>query len=153
MFLQDSDLGATIYNYQIEQITDGDEGIVLQAMQAAEEEIRSYLSGNNKKEWSDGRPKYDVDAILSASGAARNSLLVRQASTIAKWYIVELCNADIIYETAKDRYDRTVAWLKLLAKGEINLTSLPVITENPDDESGYDTAPFIYGSREKFNHE
>lgn len=151
MFLQESDLGATIYNYQIEQITDGDEGITAQAMQAAEEEIRSYLSGNNKKEWADGRPRYDVNAILSATGEDRNALIVRQAVTLAKWYIVELCNADIIYEHAKERYDRVIAWLNKLAKGEINLSTLPTIPVDEDDTES--TYPFVYGSREKFTHE
>ena len=151
MFLQESDLGSTIYEYQIEQITDGDDGITAQAMQAAEEEIRSYLSGNNKKEWADGRPRYDVDAILSATDEQRNALLVRQAVTIAKWYIVELCNTDIIYEHAKERYDRVISWLIKLAKGEINLSTLPVLA--PETENTDDSYPFVYGSRDKFSHE
>lgn len=152
MFLQESDLGATIYEYQIEEITEGDEGITAQAMQAAEEEIRSYLSGNNRKEWSDGRLKYDVNAILSATDTARNALIVRQAVTIAKWYIVDLCNYDVIYEHAKDRYDRAISWLNKLAKGDINLSTLPLLPETPSDNSD-DTAPFAYGSRDKFTHE
>ena len=152
MFLEETDLGTTLYDYQIDEITEGDGNIVLQAMQAAEEEIRSYLSGNGKKEWSDGRPKYDVNAILTAVGEQRNMLLVRHGSTIAKWYIVELCNADVIYDKAKDRYDRAISWLLKLAKGEINLSTLPIITEVPEESSG-DTSPFIYGSRAKFTHE
>lgn len=152
MFLTETDLGTTIYNYQVEEITDGNNDIVIEALAAAEEEIRSYLSGNNKKEWSDGRPKYDVGLILSATGDARNKLLVRHGSTISKWYLVELCSFDVIYETAKDRYDRAITWLNKLAKGEINLSTLPTITEDPE-ESTADTSPFVYGSRAKFTHE
>lgn len=151
MFLQESDLGATIYEYQIEQITEGDEGITQQALSAAEEEIRSYLSGNNKKEWADGRPRYDVNAILGATGEDRNALIVRQAVTIAKWYIVDLCNYDVIYEHAKDRYDRAITWLNKLSKGEINLSTLPTLPVDEDDTES--TYPFVYGSREKFTHE
>ncbi|WP_447951316.1 phage protein Gp36 family protein [Chryseobacterium koreense] len=148
MFLEIADLGTTIYNYQIEQITEGDENILLQAMASAEEELRSYLSAI---EWSDGRPKLDVDAILGAEGNARNALLVRMTATIAKFYVIELCNANIIYETAKERYDRAVTWLRQLARGEIKLSTLP---ETPDiDPDSIGTEPFIYGSREKFNHE
>ena len=147
MFLQQTDLGATIYNYQIEQITEGDADITIQAMAAAEEELRSYLTTPS---WSDGRPKYDVNAILTATGTDRNALLVRQAATLAKWYIVELCNADIIYETAKERYDRAIDWLKLLANGNTKLSTLPA-TPEIDDTSDFD--PFIYGSRSKFTHE
>lgn len=152
MFLTQEDLGSTIYDYQIEQITEGDNDIVEQGLQAAEEEVRSYLSGNNKKEWSDGRLRYDVNAILSAVGTQRNALIVRQASTIAKWYIVELCNTDAIMEHAKDRYDRAIAWLKKVSTGELNLSTLPTLPENPESSTD-DIGAFIYGSRAKFTHE
>lgn len=155
MFINTDDLGGTIYNYQMEQITDGDDSIILEAIQAAESEVRSYLASNNKREWNDGRPKYDINKIFTAVGAQRNALIVRHCATIAKFYIVELCNADIIYEQSKERYDRAVGWLKQLAKGEINLDTLPIITQDDDESQGStdDTSPFIYGSREKFNHE
>jgi len=62
---------------------------------------------------------------------------------------VELCNADIIYETAKDRYDRASDYLKKVARGEYNLSGLPLLPE--DDGTG--EPPFRFGSRQKFNHE
>ncbi|MXV37684.1 DUF1320 domain-containing protein [Flavobacteriaceae bacterium Ap0902] len=154
MFLQKEDLKNNIYNYQIDQITEGDDIIVLQAMASAEEELRSYLQGNHKKEYLDGRLRYDVDAILSATGTDRNAMLLNCAINIAKWNIVDLCNVDIIYEQAKERYDRAVDWLKQLAKGVVNLSSLPTIKESDDtDESESKMNAFIYGSRKKFNHE
>lgn len=148
MFLEKKDLGAAIYNYQINQITEQNEDIIIQAMASAEEELRSYLSA---PEWSDGRPKYDVTAILSVTGFERNNLLVRIASTIAKFYIIELCNADVLYEAAKERYDRAVTWLKSFAKGDIKLSTLPTTPDVDPNSTG--TEPFIYGSRTKFNHE
>lgn len=148
MFLTDADLGSTMYGYQIDQITEGDETIVTIAMAAAEEEVRSYLTGNNKKDWQDGRLQYDVNAILNAVGTERNALIVKMTVVIAKWWIVDLCNADIIYEQAKERYDRAVNWLKDLATGKINLSTLPLIdTELSTKE------PFSFGSRKKFTHE
>lgn len=147
MFLETADLGTTIYSYQIEEITDGDENILVQAMASAEEEVRSYLTAI---EWSDGRQRLDVPAILSTTGTNRNALLVRMTATIAKFYVIELCNANIIYETAKERYDRAVTWLRQLARGEIKLSTLP---ETPESDDTTGTEPFIYGSREKFNHE
>ncbi len=148
MFLTDADLGSTMYGYQIDQITEGDATIVDIAMAAAEEEVRSYLTGNNKKDWQDGRLQYDVNAILTAVGTERNALIVKMTVVIAKWWIVDLCNADIIYEQAKERYDRAVNWLKDLATGKINLSTLPLIdTELSTKE------PFSFGSRKKFTHE
>mgnify|MGYP000333161338 CR=1 FL=1 len=149
MFLQITDLGSTIYSYQIEAITEGNDDIKDIALAAAEEEIKSYLTGNNQIEWLDGRLNYDVDAIFSASGTDRNALIVKHCVIIAKWWLVDLCNADMIYEQSKERYDRTINWLKQLASGEVNIKSLPQIDteaqENPRQ-------PFSFGSRKKFNH-
>lgn len=155
MFLQISDLKNNIYNYQVDQITEGDDGIVLQAMTAAEQELKSYLQGNNKKEYLDGRLRYDVDAILSATGDDRNAMLLNCAINIAKWNIIDLCNVDILYEQAKERYDRSISWLKDLASGDVNLSDLPTLDDADNDDSSTDdeTQAFRYGSRKKFNHE
>lgn len=157
MFATKEDLKNNIYNYQIDQITDGDDSIVIQALMTAESEVKSYLSGNDKREWLDGRPRYDVEVIFSKTGEDRNPLILAHVCTVAKWYIVELCNADIIYETAEKRYDRAVDWLKQLSKGAVNLTGLPVLgdtTTNPDGTTtSNEINPYSYGSRLKFNHE
>lgn len=139
---------SSMYGYQMEQITEGNDDIIDMAMAAAEEEIRSYLTGNNMIEWKDGRFQYDVDAILAATGDARNPLILKHATTIAKWWIVELCNADVIYEQTKERYDRAVSWLNKLAKGDVSLSSLPKL-----DMEASEKQPFSFGSRTKFNHE
>ena len=153
MFLEIKDLENSIYDYQVEQITEGNEQIVLEALATAEEEVRSYISLNNKRAKYDGRLIYDVDKILSATGTARNPMIKNTMVTIAKWYIVDLCNADIIYETAKDRYDCAITWLNKLSNGDLTLSTLPVIDNNSTETDDESTAPFAYGSREKFNHE
>lgn len=150
MFLQKEDLPSTLYGYQLEQITEGNDDIVDIAMAAAEEEVRSYLTGNNKREWLDGRLPYDVNAILATTGNNRNALIVKHTITIAKWWIVDLCNADVIYEQTKERYDRAINWLKQLASGEVNLSTLPTINNDVDTNP---KQPFSFGSRNKFNHE
>ena len=68
MYLQIEDLKNNIYNYQVEQITQGDESIVLQALDTAEQEVKSYFYINQKKEFLDGRKIYDVDKTFSAKG-------------------------------------------------------------------------------------
>ena len=150
MFLNYNDLGSTMYGFQIHQITEGNSDIVAIALAAAEEEIRSYLTGNNRKEWLDGRIQYDVDAILSKTGAERNQLLVKHGITIAKWWIIDLANADMIYEQAKERYDRSVDWLTKLATGDLTLSTLPTLTIDANTDNA---KAFSYGSRKKFNHE
>lgn len=152
MFLEQIDLGAAMYGYQIEQITENNDDIVLQALSAAEEEAKSYLTPNvNQTEYLDGRLLYDVEAIFSATGLDRNALILQHCVTLAKWHVVQLCNADIIYEQAKERYDRAISWFTKIAKGELNLTSLPQLVRT-DDES-VEKQPFSFGSRAKFNHD
>lgn len=151
MFLKKEDLKNNIYNYQVDQITEGDDTIVLQGLAVAEEECRSYLESNiYKKENQDGRLLYDVATIFGATGTERNPLIVQHCITIAKYHIIQLSNVDILYEQAKERYDRAIDWLKQLAKGQITLKSLPTLEITDEDE---DLKPFSYGSRRKFNHE
>ncbi|WP_419487013.1 phage protein Gp36 family protein [Chryseobacterium bernardetii] len=148
MFLEIEDLKNVIYGYQIDQITEQNENITLQAIAAAEQEVRSYLANSSKKS-----VRYDIEAIMNATGDHRNAIILSHTATIAKYYIIELCNVDIIYETAKDRYDRAVSWLKMLSKGDISLDTLPTIDDTTPGTGDNDTYPFVYGSREKFNHE
>lgn len=152
MFIDKEDLGSTIYDYQIDQITDGDNGKVDQACNAAIEEAKSYLTPNpDNKKWLDGRLLYDVENIFNKTANDRHSLIVRQCSTMAKWYLAELCNADFIYEKAKDRYDRAVSWFTKVAEGKINVSSLPQLVR--DDTTAGNKQPFEMGSRAKFNHD
>ena len=145
------DLGSVIYSYQVEQITEGNDDLVAQALSAAVEEATSYLTPNiNKLETLDGRILYDTQAIFNATALDRNALILQHCLTLAKFHIAILCNADFIYEQAKERYDRAIDWFTKLAKGTVVLTSLPRLTL---DETNNDRQPFSAGSRTKFNHD
>ncbi len=150
MFLNKTDMPSAIYGYQIDQITEDNDAILLQAMITAVEEVSSYLSANNKKEYQDGRPNYDVVAIFNQTQDNRNPLILEHCKVVAVWWLVKLCNADVIYEQAKERYDRSINYLKDLGKGRVNISSLPVL--EPTVVSEY-KKPFYMGSRAKFNHE
>jgi hypothetical protein len=151
MFLKKIDLGSVIYTYQIDQITEGNDDLVAQALAAAEEEAKSYLTPNtNKLETLDGRILYDTAVIFNTTGLDRNSLILQHCLTLAKFHIATLCNADFIYEQAKERYDRAIDWFTKLAKGTVVLTSLPRIIL---DNTNSDRQPFSSGSRTKFNHD
>lgn len=151
MFLAKIDLGSVIYSYQVDQITEGNHDLVLQALSAAEEEAKSYLTPNiNSNTAFDGRVLYDTAAIFNASGLDRNALILQHCLTLAKFHIATLCNADFIYEQAKERYDRAIDWFTKLSKGTLVLTSLPQITITDQNNT---RQPFSSGSRAKFNHE
>ena len=151
-FLEIEDMGTVIYDYQTEQIADGNDEAMPEAIDAAIDEVTGYLTPNDKKTWQDGRPLYDVDVIFSATGKNRNALLLQITKTIAKFHFINLCNADILYERAQKNYDRAVSKLKDLASGNLTIKSLPLLDtsiDNTEDEP----LPYRSGSRAKFNHE
>lgn len=153
MFLDKEELKSVIYAYQIDQITESDDDIIFMAISAAEDEVKSYLRPNNKREWLDGRLRYDVDQVFSKIGTDRNALLLEYTKNIAVWYVCRLCNVDMIYEQLKDRYDRAIDWLKKVNKGDITL-DLPTIQDPiPPDDNDDASKPFRSGSRRKFCHE
>lgn len=155
MFIQPSELNSAIYEYQLTEITENDEDIVLLAINAAIEEIKSYLNPNNQRHWNDGRTKFDTDAIFGATGDDRNPLILQICKTIAVWHIIQLSNVDILHDKAKERYDRAIDWLEKVAgigkyAGAPGINpNLPVLTIADEDAKQL----FRYGSREKFNHE
>lgn len=151
MFLTKTDLQSALYTYQIEQISEGDDSIVYQAINAAVEMVKSYLSPSAKKEWLDGRPLYDVNAIFSATGTDRNPLILSHCVSVATWFFVELSNPDVRYDDVQNRYDRAVSYLKQLSRGEVVISSLPVLAAEDTAELANNT--LIMGSRPKFNHE
>lgn len=150
MFIEKEDFGSVIYAYQVDQITEGNDDLVSQALAAGVEEAKSYLTANvNSLTTFDGRIVYDVEAIFNAVGLDRNSLILQHCLTLAKFHLAVLCNADFIYEQAKERYDRAIDWFTKLSKGTVVLTSLPKINIEETTERN----PFSSGSRTKFNHD
>lgn len=148
MFVQTEEMKSVMYKYQMDQITEADDDLVMIAINAATDQVKSYFRPGNKKNWQDGRPLYDVQTIFSQTGTDRNALLVEIVKNIAEWYLIRLCNVDMLFENIKDRYDRDIDWLKQVQSGEVIL-DLPVIDE---DVTNPDKLPFRFGSREKFNY-
>jgi phage gp36-like protein len=151
MFITVQELNSVIYEYQLTQITEQNNDIALTAIATAEQEVRSYLTSNNLKQWQDGRPRYDVDLIFSAQGENRNALIMQHVKTVAVWYVCQLSNPDIIYEHIKERYDRAIDYLNRISKGTVTL-NLPILVDS-DTDPATQKELFRFGSRTKFNHE
>ncbi len=161
MFLTKAELKSVIYEYQLNdivEITTGsttNEDIVVMAIDAAVEEMKSYLNPNNQGHWIDGRNRYNTAVIFAATGTARNPLILEFAKSIALYYICRLSNVDIIEEKVKARYDRAIDWLEKVAgigkyaDGPAITPNLPLLTLEDTPEN----VPFRFGSRDKFNHE
>lgn len=125
-----------MYAHVIEEITEGDDSIVEQAIDAAIEEARSYLA-----------QRYDVAKIFAATGKSRNAMVLENVKVIVIWRIITICNAEAIYNMWKERYDRVVDYFKGVAKGLIT-PALPLLT----DEQGNVTIQAKFGSNPKFHH-
>ncbi|MGZ3753592.1 MAG: phage protein Gp36 family protein [Mucilaginibacter sp.] len=148
-YLTHDELYSVIRDYQVEVITDGNDDLVDQAIDAAITEISDSLTANQKKIWEDGRLIYDVPAIFAQAGADRNALVLSYTKTIAVWHLIGLCNAGAEYQKIQDRYDRAMQYFMDLADGTKNSATLPQITVDPPE----DIQPYQSSSRPKFHHE
>lgn len=136
MFIEVEELKSVLYDYQLQQIIENDTDIAEMAISAAIEEVRSYLE-----------VRYDCDKIFATTGKDRNSLIVEMMKNVALYNIVRLANVDIIYEKAKERYDRAIEYFDRVASGKL-APRLP-LKENAD--GGVQTK-FRSGSNPKFTH-
>lgn len=136
-FITPEELETHLYKENIEAISREDGTILTAAIDAAIEEAYGYLGA------------YDRKRIFSATGSRRNPLLLIFVKDIAVWHFVNLCNAGCDLVLREKRYDRAVAWLRQVQKGETT-ANLPVIDNDGDGKP--DTAgEYIYGSNPRRN--
>ena len=136
-FITPKELETHLYKENIETISREDETILTAAIDAAEEEAYGYLGA------------YDRKKIFEATGRERNSLLLLFIKDMAVWHFITLCNAGCDLELREKRYDRAVAWLRQVQKGDTT-TRLPILDDNEDGTP--DTAAvYMHGSNPKRN--
>ena len=156
MFLTYQELKSVLYEYQLDEITETSPDIAEMAINAAVEEMKSYLSPTGQIRWRDGRPRYDVAAIFGTSGTDRNALVLELCKSIALYYVCRLANVDIIQEKVQSRYDRAIDWLEKVAgvgkyaNAPGRAPDLPVLQSSDENTV---TRAYRSGSREKFNHD
>ena len=131
-FLTVHELYTHLYDEIVDNISRKDNSTPLHSIEAAVSEAKGYLS------------QYDTDKIFSAVGNERNKLLLLFIKDLAVWHFVCLGNTCTDMELREKRYNRAIAWLKGVQKGDIT----------PDldakDESFDDYVPkIIFGSNPK----
>jgi phage gp36-like protein len=136
MYLLPQEITTHLGAHQIEAISDGDETMLLAAIDAAVQEAKSYLKA------------YDITAEMQAQGSERNALLLIFIKDIAVWHFVNICNVNTRMELRQDRYERAVAWLKAVQRGEV-LPDLPAIIDNNGDDN---KLPYKVTSNNKRNN-
>lgn len=130
------ELGTQLYDYQVEQITGGDEGIALSAISTAQAQVRSYLA-----------TRYDCDAVFAARGAERDALVLHLVKSLAAYHLVRLANPDAIYERYRDDYRDAIDILTRLSDGT-SVADLPRIQTT----SGQPAGTLQLQSNPKFGH-
>lgn len=138
MFITQEELKTVAYQYQLDEIVENDDTIIETAIDAAIEQIKSYLAG-----------KYDIEKIFTETGTDRNTLIVELCKDIALWQIIRLANVDILFDRVKDRYDRAIDWLNKVADGKL-MPSLPAAS---DGTTGEEINPMKFGSMERQNYD
>jgi phage gp36-like protein len=136
MYLNTAEIESGIYASAIDAIVQDDRTIVKQAIDAAVEEVKAYLAGN-----------YDTVKIFGATGNDRNALILENVKVIAIWNLIKLSSAETLYDIWRDRYDRVIDGLKLIASGK-TAPDLPLLT----NDRGQVIDAIRAGSHPKFNH-
>ena len=133
MYISPTEITTHLGAEQIEAISDGDSTMLQAAIDAAIVEAKGYLSA------------FDIEAELLKTGTARNPLLIIFIKDIAVWHFINICNVNTSMELRQDRYERAVAWLRAVQKGEVK----PDLAELPAEEQA---AIITYNSNTKRNN-
>lgn len=133
-FINPEDYHASIHREILGSLTRDDESIVEICEDRAIAEMRGYLSA-----------RYDVDAIFSAEGDARNQLVLMMAIDIAVYHIFSIHNPQKMSQIRKDRYERAVEWLKQVAAFKITIDGAPKLPEEEQKQN----SPWLMSSNPK----
>lgn len=136
MFITREELQTHLYDYQLDQITEEDDNLIVSAIDTAVAEVKSYLAN-----------RYDTATIFAQAGDSRSALVVEHVKVCAVWHLLILCNVDAIYERYEKAYDRSIAFLKQVADGLLS-PDLPYL----QTESGSPAGTIQLKSNKKFTH-
>ena len=135
-FLSPTELQTHLYKESIDTIARMDEALLLAAIDAAVQEAAGYLGSYNR------------DLIFN-NPSERNALLLLFVKDIAVLHFINLCNAGCELDLREKRYDRAIAWLKQVQRGEVT-PMLPRVDKDNDGTPDASTE-YIYGSNPKRN--
>ena len=135
MFIKIEDYYTLIGEAAFNTVTRSSAENLTTAERMAIEEISGYL-----------RPVYDTQAIFSAEGADRNSVIVMYTADIALYHLNAGQPQRMGSEIRKERYDRAIKWLEGVQSGKI-VPNLP--TTQFEEGSSLGTS---FRSHPKLNH-
>ncbi len=110
-YLLPADFKTHIYGEYLEEIVRADATITQEAIDAAIDLTKSYLS------------KYDLAALFGVGATPAtvvSPMLKRHVKNIACWYLLTVSNSNIEMELFEKLYDTAISWLKDIQKGMAN---------------------------------
>ncbi len=137
-FITQEDYDASIHREILDALTRSDNAIVEICEDRAIAEMRGYLNA-----------RYDVDAIFSAEGEARNQLVLMLAIDIAVYHLFSIHNPQKMSQIRKDRYERAVEWLKQVAAYKITVDEAPFL---PDGTLQQNNPCLMKSNPKRVNH-
>lgn len=139
MLIQDTDYKVVIGESALKVLSQASVEVRNQAEREAQEEISGYL-----------RPKYDVQAIFTATDSERNPQILMYMCDIALYHMVASLPNKMGYEIRETRYKRAIEWLTSVQAGKVtpNLPQVGCSTATPGASGG----EFIYHSQQKLRH-
>ena len=137
MFFNEDDYKVVIGDNALKVISQVSVENRARAEDEAIEEISSYL-----------RPKYDINAIFSAEGNQRNSIIVMYVCDIALYHMAASLPQKMGTEIRKERYERAIKWLEGVQAGKI-VPELPLAT---DEVTGDTLNGFSFHSEPKLTN-
>lgn len=138
-FITKEEMNSVISEYQMVQITTDDD-VINHSILAAIAEATSFLNA-----------QYDCNAIFNATGDGRNVLVLEHCKSIALWYLIRKCNADIYFDRVKAYYNNAIEWFKMVAG--VGSSSRQLAPDLPIKQTdGVAQTRFRGGSLPKFSH-
>lgn len=137
MFITDQDYKVVIGEQALKVVSQVSLENRSYAESEAIEEVAGYL-----------RPKYDTEAIFSATDENRNRLVVMYSCDIALYHMTASAPQKMGMDIRKERYERAIKWLEGVQAGKI-VPDLPLATDEDGNPIGF---PMVYGCQKKLNH-
>jgi hypothetical protein len=121
-FISKDDYAYHMRVYKLDQILDEEEHDQDLILDTAEEEALAMI----EKHLAD---KYDMNTVLSQSGANRNKVILRWAKVLVIYYIYERVPDEMVPERVVKNYNEVMEQLRRVEDGKASVSGLPPKTE------------------------
>lgn len=131
-FINKTDLTRYLELETIDQLTDGTDSIVDEAILDAEERIKEKIS-----------PRFDMTTELAKTGTDRNRSLMKHCISLAIFNLFQRVHIDVLPEGRENAYAEAEKWLDDVYMGKVNVE---LATVDETNEKGW---PIRWGSQTK----